>query len=416
MKKFFPILARVLFAVTLLVSGPAGAQEVKELEVPAIMDFSGPYADLMKFVMPVRDAVGLWWNETQGKDLGIKLVFKNYDCRYDPTVVASTWPGILANKPVIVAGLGGADVAALQQRLPNDKVPVTYSTASYGYAWKPDQWIFQPRPTYVHEYAAALNWIIKQNPDKRPLRVATMGFQGAAALLDIIKGMQVYIKTNLEPNGQAKLVSEQWIDFRPVDVSSQYRAIMEAKADLVIGIANTGQAGAYLKAAKMMGKSIPTLASPHHTIWPLSIAMKSFAPWEGHYVAAAAASSSEKTGTGYEFFQTLKKYNPKLNDNLHWSPFGILGISGGLLLVRGVEHAAKEVGAENLTGQAVYDAFLKKPMPASEFMGILPGQHFTKQAPFPTKDLQVKITTVKNGKYTLAAPDWIPVPGDVKKW
>ena len=125
MKKFFSILAGVLFAVTLLVSGQAGAQEVKELEVPAIMDFSGPYADLMKFVMPVRDAVGLWWNETQGKDLGIKLVFKNYDCRYDPTVVASTWPGILANKPVIVAGLGGADVAALQQRLPNDKVPVT---------------------------------------------------------------------------------------------------------------------------------------------------------------------------------------------------------------------------------------------------------------------------------------------------
>ena len=71
---------------------------------------------------------------------------------------------------------------------------------------------------------------------------------------------------------------------------------------IVFGIANTAQAGAYLKAAKMMGKSIPTLASPHHSIWPLSMSMKSFAPWEGHYVAAAAASSAERTGEGYEFF------------------------------------------------------------------------------------------------------------------
>ncbi len=48
----------------------------EEVEVPAIMDFSGPYADLMKFIMPARDAVGLWWNDTRGKDLGIKLTFK----------------------------------------------------------------------------------------------------------------------------------------------------------------------------------------------------------------------------------------------------------------------------------------------------------------------------------------------------
>ena len=416
MKKLVSILVMVLFVVGVFNCGPALAQEPKELEIPAIMDFSGPYADLMKFIMPVRDAVILWWNDTRGKELGIKLVLKNYDCRYDSTVVASTWPGILAKKPIIASGLGGADVAALQQRLPNDKVPVTYSTASYGYAWKPDQWIFQPRPTYIHEYAAALHWIIAQNPDKKPLRIATMGFQGAAALLDIIRGMQTYIKTNLEPKGLAELVTEQWIDLRPVDVSSQYRAVLEAKADLVIGIANTGQAGAYLKAAKMMGKSIPTLASPHHTIWPLSMAMKSFAPWEGHYVAAATASSAEKTGAGFEFFQTLKKYNPKINDTLHWSPLGMLGISGGLFLARAVEHAAVDVGTENLTGQAVYEAFFKKPIEEAQFMGILPGMQFAKDAPFPTKNLRVKITTVKNGKYALATPDWVPVPDDVKPW
>jgi branched-chain amino acid transport system substrate-binding protein len=49
-------------------------------------------------------------------------------------------------------------------------------------------------------------------------------------------------------------------------------------------------------------------------------------------------------------------------------------------------------------------------------MGYFPTLTFTKEAPFSLKDLKVKITTVKGGKYTLAEPGWVPVPGDVKKW
>jgi len=85
-------------------------------------------------------------------------------------------------------------------------------------------------------------------------------------------------------------------------------------------------------------------------------------------------------------------------------------------MVRAVEHAAKKVGGANLTGQAIYDAFFEGPITEDELMGILPTQNFSKDAPFATKDLKVKITTVKNGKYQLATPEWVPVPTDVKKW
>jgi len=51
-----------------------------------------------------------------------------------------------------------------------------------------------------------------------------------------------------------------------------------------------------------------------------------------------------------------------------------------------------------------------------ELIGILPTQKFIKTAPFATKDLKVKITTVKDGNYQLATPNWVPVPPDVKKW
>ncbi|MCR5860229.1 hypothetical protein [Mesorhizobium sp. J428] len=66
------------------------------------------------------------------------------------------WPGIKSELEAIAAiGLGGPDVAALSERLPEDKIPMFMATAAYGYAWKPDSWIFNPRPTYSHESAAS---------------------------------------------------------------------------------------------------------------------------------------------------------------------------------------------------------------------------------------------------------------------
>jgi branched-chain amino acid transport system substrate-binding protein len=389
--------------------------EVKEYEVPTFADFSGPYADLMKFLLPTGDAVFSWWNETEGKRLGVSLKRKTYDTRYDATVVASMWPGILAEKPVIVAGLGGPDVAALQQRLPKDQVPVVYAPASYGFGWRPDQWIFQARPTYAHEQIAALMWYIGQHPEKRPLKIATMTTQASPAYIDIATGIKTYVDRVLAPKGLAEVVTQQWIDVQPVDVSSQMRTIIEKKADILFGIGNTSMAGAFLRAQQLLGSSIPTIAAPHHTIWPLSVAMKTFQPWEGHYVAGAVVSSAEREGKAYEFFKTLAaKYN--LNEQLHWSPFGILGLTQGILMVRAVEHAAGKVGGANLTGRAVYDAFFEKPFTDAELMDILPTLTFTNEAPFCTRDLKVKITTVKDGKYQLAAPGWVPVPGDIQKW
>ncbi len=414
MKRIVRVLLIGMLVMTLSGTG-YGQTPVKDYTVPAFADFSGPYADLMKFVIPTADAVFNWWNETEGQKLGVKLTRKNYDTRYDATVVASLWPGILAEKPFIVAGLGGPDVAALQQRLPQDKVPVCYSPAAYGFGWLPNQWIFQPRPTYAHEQLAALLWYIEQNPKKRPVRVATMTTQASPAYIDIVNGSKKYIQEVLEPKGLAKLVTQQWIEIQPVDVSSQMKAIIDEKADLIFGMGNTAMAGALMRAQQLHGVNIPTIAAPHHTIWPLSVAMKSFAPWEGHYVVGAVVSEAEREGKAFEFFKMLA-IKHGLNEQLHWSPFGVLGLTQGIFMVRAVEHAAKKVGGANLTGQAVYDAFFEGAFTEEELMGILPTLYFTKEAPFSTKDLKVKITTVKDGKYQLAAPGWVSVPADIKKW
>jgi len=405
-------LSRAVVALAMATAAGAATGEV-EYKVPALADFSGPFADVSKHLV-ARDAVIKWWNDNDGKKLGIKLSVKNYDTRYDGTVVASMWPGILAEmKPIIGLGLGGADLSALQQRLPNDKVPMIYAPPGYGFGWLPNQWVFNARATYVHEWVTALAWYAGQNPQKRPLKVAFLSTQSSPAFVDIVKGMDKYIKTVLEPKGVATVVVTEWIDMQPVDLSSQIKKIIDAKADVITGTANTTMAAAALRAMQLHGVNIPTIAAPWHTIWPLAQAMKSYAPWEGHMVVTGIASSTEKESKAWQFYQVLSK---GYGLPAEWNPLNLLGISQGLLAVRAIEHAAKKVGAGKLTGTAVYEALTSSSFSEDELMGILPALKYSKEAPFPLQNGKVRVEWVKDGKYQLATPNWLTIPSDVTKW
>ena len=159
-----------------------------------------------------------------------------------------------------------------------------YAPPGYGFGWLPNQWVFNARATYVHEWATALTWYAAQNPQKRPLKVAFLSTQASPAYVDFVKGVDKYIKTVLEPKGIATVVATEWVEIQPVDVSSPMKKIIDAKADLIIGTGNTTMAAAALRAEQLHGVNIPTLAAPWHTVWPLAQAMKSYAPWEGHMV------------------------------------------------------------------------------------------------------------------------------------
>jgi branched-chain amino acid transport system substrate-binding protein len=217
----------------------------------------------------------------------------------------------------------------------------------------------------------------------------------------------------LEPQGIATVVATEWVDMQPVDVSSPMKKIIDSKADLIVGTGNTTMAAAALRALQLHGVNIPTMASTWHTIWPLAQAMKSFAPWEGHFVVTGIAPTAEKSGKPWEFYQTLAK---GYGLPAEWNPLNLLGISQGLLTVRAIEHTARRVGADKVTGQAVYDTLLADTFTEDELMGILPAIKFSKEAPFPLQGGKVKIEWVKDGKYRVATPDWLPIPSDVQKW
>jgi len=91
-----------------------------------------------------------------------------------------------------------------------------------------------------------------------------------------------------------------------------------------------------------------------------------------------------------------------------------MGLAPTLLLVRAIEAAAKQVGPDKITGEAVRKALLSTQISSEQMFEVLPNLAFSNDAPFPLSGLTVNVGTVKDGKYTIAT-ERIPVPV-VNKW
>lgn len=413
MRKFLSCLAAAFIILTVSWTGLVQA-EVKEYKIPCISDFSGPFAPVMKYWHDYRAAVLKWWSDTEGKKLGIKLTPKPYDTRYDSTQMASMWPGILADdKPIFVLGMGATDQIAVLKRLPDDKVPFVYGTSSYLHNWIPNSWTIQTRPTSIHEIAATIDYLIKAKGLK-PFKLGIMTFQGSPGTLEVVKGAEVLFKTMYEPKGLGQIVSTQWIDFQPVDVTNQTQALIDAKANLVIGLGTPSMLMAFVRAREVLGNyDLATVSYTYHGLHMMGQKTGNWKQFENIYVMSGHIASLKKEGKAFEFFKMLQKdYGLEAGD---WDPIGLTGLSQGILAVRGIERAVKKVGAANLTGQAVYEALSTASYTEEELMGIMPALSYTAEAPFP-KEPKVMLEVVKDGKYQLASPDWLPVPAGVQKW
>ena len=136
-------------ALALATAGQS-AQAQATYNVSVSLDYSGPFAAVMDSWYGGQQSVFDWWNETRGKQLGVKLNLKTYDMRYDASQVARTWPQILADdKPIVFLGMGTPDLVSLMKRLPADKVPMIMGTAMVGPLWTADGWHFAQLPELV---------------------------------------------------------------------------------------------------------------------------------------------------------------------------------------------------------------------------------------------------------------------------
>jgi branched-chain amino acid transport system substrate-binding protein len=382
------------------------AQAQAQYNVSISLDYTGPFANVMDSWYAGQQSVFDWWNETRGKQLGIKLNVKTYDMRYDPAVVARTWPQVLADdKPIVFLGMGTPDLVSLMKRLPADKVPMIMSTAMVGPLWTPDGWHFSYRPTYSQEFAGLFAYLQGRLPEKRPLRIGTVSTQGIAGYVDQVNGVVKLAQTYPD---RFVVSSSQWVDNQPINITSQIRDMAQTKPDVILVGTNTAQVVATLKALKELGLKIPVVTSSHNGLTEVvkGVPMEDL---EGSISVFAFAPSVDPS---LKVVDVFNKYNKGKGT---WGLTAAQTSGQALLAVAAVERAAAKVGAANITGQAMYDALLAGPFPAENFMGLLTAVKFDKSAPFPTEKLAVKALTVKDGKFVPLTVDWMAVP-ELSKW
>jgi len=388
----------------------AAAHAQTTINVAALADFAGPYANVMGEMQGGRQAVIDWWNKEVGEPLKVRIVMKTYDTRYDVAQTASLWPGIKAElKPVAVLGLGGPDAAALQQRLPEDKVPMLFGTAAYGFGWKPGQWALNLRPTYSHEAAGFLEWFRTTRLEgKRAVKVAIITSEATPAYADMAKGLQAYAKANPD---KATFVEAIWTEVQPADLTLQVRRLANAGTDVIVIQTNTAQAVATKRALQALGKNIPIMLSLHNGVLASSKAMGNPNGFAGDFEVGAIADASEDDTAARSFYRMLQE---KHGLKAGWNAMTTMGLAQGLATVRTVEAVVKAKGAAAVTGEAVHATLLSKQFGGAELMGLLPGMDFAPENPFPTGTAKINIATLKDGKVVRAAGD-VAVP-TIGKW
>ncbi|MDY6880599.1 MAG: ABC transporter substrate-binding protein [Desulfatiglans sp.] len=399
------VLLVVLFAMVVF----SKAAMAVEYNITQSVDFTGPYAVIMPGMDVTAKIYFAWWNEEVGEKLGVKLTRKSYDTRYDPALTASLWPGILTgDKPILHMGLGGPDVAALMKRLPNDKVPLLMSTGTYGFIWLPNQWVFQFRPTYVHEGAGFFNWVHQNLIKDRPIRIGMINSKASPAYVDAVNGTKVFCKAT----PWAEFAGVEWVKVKPISLVSEVRRLAKKKPDYIHIMTNTYHGLGTIKALKELGLTIPVILASHNGIQNSVMACKDINVLEGHYDTYAFDAALDMSVPGAQIFE---KYRKKLGLEQEWNLICLQVATQCAVAFKAIERAIQKVGTDNLTGEAVYNAFYSGTFTEEDLLGLAPAQSYTTAAPFSEKDPKVKCTTVKNGKQVMVGDGWIPIP-PVPKW
>ena len=395
-------LAGLLVAAAL----PTAAQTV--YQVPAMSDFSGPFSSIMPMMAGGRESVANWWNAEVGAKMGVKVEIKSYDTRYDAAQTASLWPGVLATKPLVGLSAGGPDTAALQQRLPTDKVVMISGSAANGSGWRPNQWVLTPRPTFVHEIAGFIEWYQKTKTPGRPLKVAMFTTEASPSFADMAKGVSAYAKA--KPN-VVNLVEMVFVDVQPTDVTLQLRRVLNAGAEVILVPTNIQQAVAVKRAMQALGKNVPIVHGLQNSPGMLQKLVGSMAAMEGDYEMHGGVITSDEENDAKKFYDMLvAKHGMKVP----WHAITSLGMTQTLLALRAVEVAAKKHGPDKLTGEHIHAAMLETTFPAKDFFGLTGGDlDFSVEAPFPTRDPRINVGQVVGGKLVTVAKG-VPVPQLVK--
>jgi branched-chain amino acid transport system substrate-binding protein len=166
------------------------------------------------------------------------------------------------------------------------------------------------------------------------------------------------------------------------------------------------------RALQALGKTdIAIMLSSHNGLLASGKAVGAVKDLEGDYEVYGMAVPTEEKTKAHDFQQmVVAKYKSQTT----WSVASVMGFNQTLVALRAIEAAARKVGADKVTGEAVRNALMSTQLTSEQTFGFLPNLTYTNEAPFPVAGLTVNIATIKDGKYVIAAEN-VPVPA-ITKW
>ncbi|MCL7946159.1 ABC transporter substrate-binding protein [Marinobacter sp. ATCH36] len=369
----------------------------------ASADYSGPFADVMPDSMSGLEAIVDYWNAEVGEGLGVDVDLKIYDMRYNSAQIARTWPSILrSDAPIIHLGWGSPDLVTLMGRLPNDKVPLLLGTAMGGQGWTENGWHFSTRPTYSHEFAGLFSYLAAGHDG--PLKIAAISTQTQAGFVDQVEGVK---QLATQYPDSYTLTSTQWADTAPVSLAPQMRKALADDPDVILVGGTTAQVIETAKAMEELGANVPIVMSTHNGLAEVSKGLP-LDRIEGSYSTFSFAPPGKENLPIRDVFET---YAPDGN----WGTMAEQSAAQAILALRVLEQAVAEVGADNVTGQAMYDALIGHTYSEERLLGALPTLSYDTTAPFPTGEIKSSAEVVKDGQVVPVQGDWFAVPV-LDKW
>jgi branched-chain amino acid transport system substrate-binding protein len=272
-----------------------------------------------------------------------------------------------------------------------------------GLVWPPKGGHFSIRPTYSHEFAALFS---KMQADKgSKLRIGAVSTQTAAGFVDQVKGVEKLAATYPD---RFEVVDTQWVAASPVTVTSNIRAMMEKQPDVIMVGGTTAQVIATASALEDLKLNIPIVSSSHNG---LSEAAKGIdlAKLNGSYSVFAFAPDNQKDLALRDIYQANKDKDGQ------WGLIADQAAAQALLAFRVLEKAIAKVGADKVTGEAMYDALLANTYSEKDLLGALPTLKYDDTAPFPVGEIKAKAQIVKDGKIVPLGDAWMDAPA-LEKW
>lgn len=383
---------------------PTPTIPITEYIIPNYADVTGPYSELWRIIGPSQALVFDWWNENVGKEIGVKLVNKVYDTRYDAAETASIHArSVTADRPIAILTGGGPMILPIVEKIAEQKIVAIHGTCGYGFLHRQGGWAFCPMRDYATLAISAIEWYCEEYWDKptKP-RIVVGIFEGVAGkdiAGPLLEWQKTYPHATFFPVGDIA-----WHPPTPVDLSGHVRMIMEqGKPDFISFSGTAVSTAAYYSAMKELGylHTVPTLIPPYLGLSVL-----------GHMLGADMVEGDfEYNGVNYStgteahriFTQNIDRYARGI-------PWGSAASQYSLqvyLLTRAVERAVEKVGPENLTGQVLYDILDRGEFKAAEMYGL------TGDIKFNPDDRLAGVSTVyiyqqKGGKIELVGTRGLP--------